>query len=147
MSKYSVPFTDLQTPLTEKSRAKLIGHINMADSLQTTAATLAGDHCWMATFDGRLGDAYVVLDADPSGAETMEYDLQKNGTTVLTGTLTLDNTASHEQQHSLKALFDDAEISFVTGDVFTVDRTYTAGGGAVEVNKLVIEPSLAPYDA
>jgi len=109
MSKFTVPFTDLQTPLTEKSRAKLIGHLNKARRTQDAAAT-ATLQLWIADFDGVLGDAHAAVGATAAAGESMVVDLLKNGVSVLTGTLTqraTGRTKLHWIANGVQAALED----------------------------------------
>jgi len=142
----SLTTLDLSTPHTEKTLPKVIGHIENSKSQQLTAATSTGDFIWQATFDGVLGDAEVSFYGTPASGESMVYDIQKNGTTVLSSTLTISSTTSGKTQ-SFKSVFAPGSIHFVKGDVFTINRTYTAGGTPTPVahNVVTLYPSIKRY--
>lgn len=146
MSK-PILYDDLNVPFTEKSSAKMIGKLNQSKNTQAAAVTLAATDAaavlWHASFTGAIYDLFILLDADPGAAETMVYDVKKNGTSILTGTLTVDDTFDSTKQISLRDLGKIDDVNFEVGDVFTVDRVYTAGAGLVEYNTVVIEPSLS----
>lgn len=61
------------------------------------------------------------------GAATIVVNVKKNGTTILTGTFTLDsaNTAFIVESGTISS------GAYVTGDVLSVDVTATAGGGTL----------------
>jgi hypothetical protein len=62
------------------------------------------------------------------GAATVTFDLKKNGTTVLTGVVTLNNG---DAAYTPKAGTLSGTPTFVAGDVFTVVTVATAGGGTL----------------
>lgn len=61
------------------------------------------------------------------GAATCTIDLKKNGTTVLSGVITLDssNVAYTPEAGTISS------ADYVAGDVFTIVTTATAGGGTI----------------
>ena len=63
------------------------------------------------------------------GAATIVLDLKKNGTTVLSSTITLDsgNTARVAEAGTL----NPASVALVAGDVLEIVTTATAGGGTI----------------
>lgn len=61
------------------------------------------------------------------GAATIVVNVKKNGTTILTGTFTLDNTNTAFIVESGTILSG----AYVAGDVLSVDVTATAGGGTL----------------
>jgi hypothetical protein len=67
------------------------------------------------------------------GAATVTVDLKKNGSTMLTGVITLDsaNTAYVAEAGTL------AGTSVVAGDVLTIVTTATAGGGTIATGLFV----------
>lgn len=135
---------DLNTPFTDRAVARIIGHIEQSRSTQVTAATSASDVLWHASFEGQVNDLYLLVQTKPGAGESMVYDVKKNGTSILTGTFTLNSdVSSTSQQISLKGLLDLTKVGFKPGDVFTVARTYTAGDtpAPLGVNTVVIEPS------
>jgi hypothetical protein len=61
------------------------------------------------------------------GAATITVDLRKNGTTVLTGAITIDNgDAAYAEVAGTVSV-----TTYVAGDVFEVVVTATAGGGTL----------------
>lgn len=125
---------DLHTPFTTKTILKIMGKMQRAVSEQAVAATAAGGVMiggGPATHAGKILSAFVVLSAAPASGETMEYDLQVNGSSVLTATLTVNDTYSAGEQIELP--LDPALLDIAIGDIVTVDRTYTAGGGPTPI--------------
>jgi hypothetical protein len=127
---------------------RLIAQANRHENAQATAASLAASFLWVATFDGQMGDAFIQLSAVVASGESMTYAILKNGTTIMVGgtALTVDSTnGTAKAQIPLLSSLTETGRSFVVGDVFTVTRVYTAGGGATPMayNVVVIEPSLS----
>lgn len=79
------------------------------------------------------GDTATVLEFEAGsivacvGAATITVDLKKNGTTILSGVITLDsgNTAYVTEAGTISS------PSLVDGDVLTIVTTATAGGGTI----------------
>lgn len=69
------------------------------------------------------------------GAATVTVDLKKNGTTCLSGVITLDsgNTAYTPEAGTLTT------TTYVAGDVFTIVTVATAGGGTLPTG-LFVQP-------
>ena len=61
------------------------------------------------------------------GGATIVFDLKKNGTTVLSGTVTINN--SHTARQQVAGTISSA--SFISGDVFELHITASAGGGTL----------------
>lgn len=148
MTEFNKYQEDLNTPFTEKTSRKLVGHLNKKEAHQVTAvdATL---HLWMADFDGQIGDAFVQAGTICAGAgESMSFDLQKNGVSILSAPIVLE-TATHLAAvlYEILSLIATANRSFVKGDVFTTVLDYTAGGGPTPGlnHKMVVEFSTGPY--
>lgn len=135
-------FDDFLSPMGEKQAAKLIGQISAQSHLQATAADLVGAYLWTATFPGVLNDFYVTASAACASGESCTFDLLKNGVSVLSAVGTLDSTSTNNQVN-LFSKITAAGRAFTTGDVFTVTRDYTAGGGPTPLANTVvtIEPS------
>jgi len=139
--------TDFNFPPGIKTIGKLIGHLRSRENIQAVAATLADTAAaavvWIATFDGEIGDIVIATKTVPAAGESMVFDVKKNGTSILTLAKTLDSTAGTPKTQSISSLLDLSKVSFSKGDVFTVNRTYVAGGGpAMTYNQVTIEPTL-----
>ena len=65
-----------------------------------------------------------------AGAATYTLDLKKNGTTVLTAVITLDNANAINVVEAGTVVSSGVE-DYVAGDVFTVVTVATAGGGTL----------------
>jgi hypothetical protein len=124
---------------------KIIGKLEQDNSSQIAAATSADDLLLHAKFPGQITDLYVVVAELPGAGENIVYDVKKNGSTILSSTFTLNAATATEKVVNLYDRIDADKRSFVAGDVFTVDRTYTAGTPTpIGNNTVVIEPSLGP---
>lgn len=97
-------------------------------SQPNTTATAETKVVHVAYADGELLDFRAGLIGPCVGAATVTFDLKKNGTTVLTGVVTLNNTHSARQD---VAGTISGTVTCVTGDVFEVVTTATAGGGTI----------------
>ena len=117
---------DLRTILNE-----LIVAANVADpgfqvtSEQTTAATLT-DTVLVAPQAGIIASFMAIAATTAASGESMVCDIKINGTTALTTTADLDDAAGTT---ATPGVVDAAAAAFVAGDVITIVRTYTAGGG------------------
>ena len=133
---------------SEPSIRKLIGKIEQQTSTQAAAATLAATPLFVAGFDGAVGDLSIITQNLMASGESIVVDVLKNGVTALSGALTV-NAALGAAQGKVLPIFQlltDAGKSFVKGDVYTVARTYVAGGGpAGGANQVVLEASIGQY--
>lgn len=88
-------------------------------------------------FEARNGGTLVEFGAGSIavavGAATVTIDLKKNGSTVLTSVITLDNTNTIR----IARLATIAAASYVVGDWFEIAVTATAGGGTLPTGLLV----------
>lgn len=143
----ALSFDQFNTPLGEKAYRKLIGKIEQESSSQVIAADSADDVLWHATFDGQVGDLFATIKALPAVNESMSFDVKKNGTSILTAPYVATSVNTTTKTIDLYASIDPAKRSFVVGDVFTVTRDYTAGGGPTPIanNTVYIEPTVGPY--
>lgn len=117
----------------DKTVAQLLGILQRKVQHQTTAATSASDFLGQFESDGVVGDIYVVVKATGGAlgvGESMVYDVQVDGTSVLTATLTVNAASDLTRQISFASLLDSNHTSGKLGQVATVVRTYTAGSGA-----------------
>lgn len=139
-------FQEFNFPLTEHTFAKLVGKLEQKFSYQAAAAS-ATAVLWVATFPGLIGDLYAMFGTAPAAGESMTVDVQKNAVTMLTGLLTIGSTSVKTDQIHMQPLVDPAKNSFVIGDVITVVRAYTAGGGAAPMKDtfVYLEPSVKIY--
>ncbi len=104
-------------------------HQQMYTQLHGTAATTAREVIHIAK--GSTGSivnfrAGVVVAC--VGAATISIRLKKNGSNIDTAALVLDSTNA---AFAIEAAAGFSSSSYVTGDVFEVDITATAGGGTL----------------
>lgn len=76
---------------------------------------------------GSISTFFGTLSVACAGAATVTVDLLKNGTTVLSGVITLNSGVSAFTY----ALGTIASANYAAGDVFEVNVTATAGGGTI----------------
>lgn len=96
-----------------------------AGDTQATAAT-ATTFQFMATRVGVIKAVVMKAGTAAASGEDMAIDVQINGVTCLTSAVTLDDAAGTTLQ---TATVDTTADDLAAGDVVTVVRTYTAGGG------------------
>lgn len=119
---------DLHTPFTSKTIEKLLAHFDKAWSEQATAtdATLAVVNGTPVARAGKVRSIVFLADNACAAGESMVVDVLKNGVSILSATFTYDSTKSANTLYEL-SVTTDAELA--VGDVLTVSRDYTAGGG------------------
>lgn len=121
----------LRSPqFTPEAIKSVVGVANSKLHFQAVGATLATQHLFTAEFDGELDELIATASASAAAGESMTIDVLKNGATVLTATTAF---AASGGSKVVKLLLDPDKKSFVTGDVFTTSRVYTAGGGPTPV--------------
>lgn len=110
----------------QKVRHQHRGHFSQVSG---TAATSATQAIHLARNSGTLLDFNAGSIVACSGAATIVVDLKKNGTTVLSSTITLDN--ANTARVSEAGTVNPASVAYVAGDLFEVVTTATAGGGTL----------------
>jgi hypothetical protein len=130
---------DFETPFSAKAIDRVIGRINGGSTLQQTAASATGSLLYHADFAGYIGDLYAIVSVKPAAGESMQFDLLKNGVSVL-GTAIIVNS-SNWILDQIYFYSNIVTFSFKVGDLFTVTRTYTAGGSPTPLgaNSLFME--------
>lgn len=121
----SFPQQLLHMPVNNSTLAQLMGRINALRDTQQTAASATTYHG--ATHAGQLLHVRVWINVAEASGESMIFDVQLNGTTVLKNTITLDSTSAAGYYDVSGQIVAGTFIS--PGDTLTVVRTYTAGGG------------------
>ena len=123
---------DLHVPFTGESdnvpTLVKVGAMIMAQSDKQHTAVDATTLLWVATQDCDIRDLYVFAGTACASGESMTFDVKKNGTTILSGVLTVDSTSTPRTKASMMSLVG-ANTHLSEGDVLTVVRDYTAGGG------------------
>lgn len=96
----------------------------------TAATNVTNQPIHVAAAAGQILSVFVGSVVACVGAATIVVDVKKNGTTVLTGTVTLDsaNTAYIGESGTLAGA---GAPTLAAGDVITVSVTATAGGGTL----------------
>ena len=92
-----------------------------------TAAVAATEVAHHAHGAGELVAVYVGSVVKATGDSTATVDVKKNGTTVLSGTVVLDNANSNYVAEAGAV----ASPTYAAGDVFTVVVTVSAGTGTL----------------
>lgn len=82
----------------------------------TTGTTVGGDFVW--PFSGTLLEVGATVDTAGSTG-TMEIDINKNGTTVLSTKITIDTTEKTSRTAAVPSMVSDT--NFKVGDIFTFD--------------------------
>ena len=81
----------------------------------------------------RSAGSVAAFEAGPvtiaAGAATVTLDLRKNGTSILTGVITL--TSAHAAYNKVAGALNPASVAYALGDVFEVVTVATAGGGTL----------------
>ncbi len=106
-----------------------------ATSAQAVAAT-AEETVMIAPSAGVIRSVKAVAGTTAAAGESMTVDVKINGTTVLTGVVTLDDTAGTTVQ---SGTLDSLAIAFAENDLITVARTYTAGGGPTPMANTLVD--------
>src|SRR5574343_1575122 len=97
-------------PTTENQADKQIGMALQQVSLVAAAASATAP-LWVADYDGELIDAFVAIGTLPAAGESMVFDIQKNGASILTATLTINN-ATTAKVNDLYSLIDATKRGF-----------------------------------
>lgn len=128
--------SDFRTPFSGKSSKKLRGRIDRVVSNQAAAAS--GSDLHVLDVAGDIQSLSVITAANPASGESLVIDVQRNGVTILTAPLTLNNTTPGKVLYNFTPV---AGTRLNLGDVITFVRTYTAGGGATPVgpNRIILE--------
>lgn len=102
-------------------------YVEVWSQVSGTAATAATQAFYVAKAAGVVAQVRVGSVAIAIGDSTVTVDVRKNGTTILSGTVQLDNgnTAYVSEAGSLSV------TSYSANDVFTVVQTVSAGTGTL----------------
>lgn len=127
---------NLRTPFTQKSSKALRARIDRMVSSQAVAASASDPH--VTDLAGEVVAATVITGANRGVGESLTVDIQKNGVSILTAPLVLDNTLPGK---TLRNLPVQPGTRFAVGDVVTFIRTYVAGGAPTPVgpSRIVLE--------
>lgn len=132
---------DLHTPFTSLMITKILAHMFKGQSEQKTAvdATLDVPGMSPTTQDLVVYEVYGMLKNACASGESMSFDLQVDGVSILTTPLIMDSSSTLLTQ--TKAVVDPTKTRIPRGSKVTVVRDYTAGGGPTPIvdTKLVVE--------
>lgn len=136
--------TQFHTPLTGLNIERLMGVILRMQHPQAAAASASASLLGVVTQSGELRSLTVLSAAIAASGESMTIDVLKNGVSIMLGgtPFTINATTvpagDVRKQKELKALVDPAKLSFLAGDILTVTRVYTAGGGPTPMTATVV---------
>jgi hypothetical protein len=101
-----------------------------------TVATVTNYPAWIARAAGTIKQICAATRVVAVDDATLVIDVKKNGTSVLSTTLTLDsgNVAYTPENASL----DGTKTTLAAGDMITVDATAAAGSGTLPVDLVVM---------
>lgn len=104
--------------------ATKLDHQYVVASVQAGTPAAITDPVHRAYAAGQIVSASVWVDVKPTAGSSYVVDLKKNGTTVLTGTLTVDSTSTEDTAITLTLSDDD----YVAGDRLDVVVGSLSGG-------------------
>lgn len=119
---------------TPEAIKSLFALANEKSSKQGAAADLT-EIVWVAEYDGEIDELVAIAETLAAAGESMTIDVQKNGATVLTATTAF---VAGGTDKLVTLLLDKEKKSFKKGDVFTVIRDYTAGGGPTPMKNTTV---------
>lgn len=114
---------------TQIAAAKVVHQHLRGHAQPNTTATTETRTIHVARYAGTVVDVVAGSIAANVGAATVTLDVKKNGTTILTGTTTLDNANTARVVEA--ATINPASAAYVAGDWFEIVLTATAGGGTL----------------
>jgi len=122
---------DLHVPFNDATLIKVLGTILAVVDEQQTAATATTKH--IVRHSGLIKRLEVGTVAAPGAGESMTFDVQKNGATILTGgPLSIDQATAASPAgvfNATAAVIPGSSVA--VGDVISIIRTYTAGTPAM----------------
>lgn len=127
---------DLHTPFTSHTIEKLMGVIQRCTHEQAVAADDAAralPGASPARHSGKVRSVFATLAVLPASGESMSYDVLVNGASILTAPVVVDSTYTDKYIE----LFAIAGAQISIGDLVTVTRDYTAGGGPAMTNNSI----------
>ncbi len=129
---------DLHTPFNGVTIEKVMGIMQRCVHEQAIAAddvARAMPGASPANHSGKVRSIFIVLAVLPASGETMSYDVLVNGVSILSAPFVASDTTAKYVELTVPAA---AQIN--EGDLVTVTRDYTAGGGpAMTYNTIGIE--------
>lgn len=121
---------DAQVVSTSPIQASKLYHRiqELVTQVHGTATVARREVIYVAKAEGNIADFFAGVVVANIGAATITVDLLKNGTTILTDTIVLDNSQAAYEIVANEGVTDD---SYIAEDVFEVVVTATAGGGTL----------------
>jgi len=128
------PQLDESTSIKNTRRYVILPIVPSTNS-NTVTSTIGGD--FVMPFDGYVTEVGATVDtAGVTG--TMQIDINKNGTSILTTKITIDSTKKTSRTATTPAVIDTSMKGFSVGDIFTFDvdtiQTTPAKGLKVFIN-------------
>jgi len=140
-TKTAISKKALHTPFSGANGIpEMVGLIGRRSYDQQTAAS--GTTKRVAEHDGKIRKALIAVTALPAAGEDMVFDVQVNGVSILSATPQLTNAATTTTGlYDFLSLVVAASSSIKVGDIVSVVRTYTAGGGPTPIgaNEVILE--------
>jgi hypothetical protein len=131
---------DMHTPFNSATITKLMGIMQRCVHEQATAADDAAralPGASPANHSGKVRSIFIVLAVLPASGESMSYDVLVNGVSILSAPFVATDTSVTEKYTELTV---PAAAQINEGDLVTVTRDYTAGGGpAMTKNTIGVE--------
>lgn len=114
---------------------EIIGILGRVHDKQQVAATATTTH--VAGHPGKVRKLRLEVPVAPTTTETMTFDVQKNGVSILSATPQMTSAATTVGVYDVMGLVL-AGTSFQVGDVITIIRTL-ANGAAITMTGVVLE--------
>ncbi len=121
----------LEDLIRELQDASNVGFRTLTTDLQLVAAT-AETIAFIAPAAGEITYAAAAAGVTAASGESETVDVEINGTTALAAAITLDNAAGITVVEGTLA----AAVAIAAGDLITVNRVYTAGGGPTPMSAI-----------
>ena len=96
----------------------------------------------IATKSGTIVAASAASIVVAAAGESMAIDILKNGVTVLTAAITLDDTST--ARTAVAGVLDSTVVAVAAGDFFEAALTYTAGGGPTPMESIIVNLEISP---
>lgn len=128
--------TLLRSPASSRSAKKLRARIDRHASSQAVAATLSD--VMVVDVGGQIQALTAIIGATPAAGESLVVDVLRNGVSILSAPYTFSNALPGKVVRDLVPV---AGTTIVIGDVITINRTYTAGGGPTPIgpSRVILE--------
>jgi len=122
---------NLAIPSTTQIDPTKLGQLFRPDYKTPSTLTVAAvtHNLYVARFAGTLDELLVGTSVACIGGATITTDLKKNGTTVLSSTIVLNN--ANTARVGVLATINPAAAAYVAGDWFELVVTVAAGGGTI----------------